>query len=242
MDGWELELERCRWQWGLGLYHCPRRGREGSGSTAGTACLGETKTPERLPHQVFSWQTTPSPLADHNRLCFGTRPKPSVHSSKTWSRILSTPGTEAILKRLLSCWSGCSFPSFACLLAHNLTRGPLCSPSSASLSSGQGTFISLYNNRVSRSKAAGTSPVSKPNPGSKHGVCVTVSCPLLVDQPCPFLKGWGGLANALAVGGCFPKAPALVYQLLCQKVHLSEAVSLLAKKRGHGRHQGIIKS
>lgn len=111
-------------------------------------------------------------------------------------------GTVAILECLLSCWSGCSF-LFACLLVRKLTRGPLCSPSSASLSSGQGTFISLYNNGVSCSKAAGTSPVNKPNPSSKHSVYVTISHPLLVDQPCPFLKVWGVWVMRWRLAGAF---------------------------------------
>lgn len=202
-------------------------------------CLCMSETPERLPLQMFSWQTTPSPLADHNWLCFSSHPKPSMHSSKTSTRILSTHGTEGILKYLLSCCSGCSFPSFACLLAHDLGHGPLCCPSSAALSSGQGTFISLQNNGVSDGEASGTSPVTKPNPSSKRGVYVTISHPLLVDQLCPFLKG---LANTLAVGKRFPKSPVLVYQLLYQKVHVPEAARVLAKNREHGSHQGIFKS
>lgn len=69
-------------------------------------CLCMPETPARLPHLMSSWQTTPSPLADHNWLCFSSRPKAPMHSSETASRVPTPPGTDTVLKHLLSRCSG----------------------------------------------------------------------------------------------------------------------------------------
>lgn len=84
--------------------------------------------------------------------------------------ILTTPGTHAVLKRLLSRWSGCLFPSCAHLLAHDLARGPCAPPW---LSSGPGTSISLHNEGASLARLLlhplGTAPPCHRKPSGAQG-------------------------------------------------------------------------